>query len=129
MYSGALSFDGRINRAKYWRIKIGLFFVNVFFHLWVALQFGHSRLHRPPTETGEWILIGGVIAVSLVTLWVSIAADVRRYHDRDKSGWWVFIVLVPVVGAAWLFVECGFLLGTVGPNRFGPDPLAGKHPV
>lgn len=119
------SFDGRINRAKYWRIKVGLFFANFFYHIWVAIQFGHSGLHRPPTATGEWILLVGVVVVTFVTLWVSIATDVRRFHDRDKSGWWVFIVFVPVVGAVWLLVECGFLEGTRGPNRFGPDPLAG----
>ncbi len=120
------SFAGRINRAKYWRIKVGLFFANFFFHIWVATQYSHTALHRPPTKTGEWILLGGVILVTLVTLLVSIATDVKRYHDRDKSGWWVFIVFLPVVGAVWLLIECGFLPGTVGPNRFGPDPLAGR---
>lgn len=122
----ASRFDGRTNRARYWRIKIGIFVANFFFHIWVAIQHGHSALHQPPTKTGEWILIGGVILVSLVSLWVSIATDVRRFHDRDKSGWWVFIVLIPVVGAVWLLIECGFLPGTVGPNRFGPDPLAAR---
>ncbi len=121
------SFAGRINRAKYWRIKIGIFFANVFYHIWVALQFGHSSLHQPPTKTGEWILIRGVILVTVVTLWVSIATDVKRFHDRDKSGWWVFIVLIPVAGAVWLLIECGFLEGTRGPNRFGQDPLAGTR--
>jgi len=120
----AFRFDGRINRARYWRIKIGLLLMNLFFHLWVAMQFSHSALHRPPTRTGEWILLLGVLAVTVVTLWVSIATDVRRFHDRDKSGWWVFILLVPVVGPVWLLIECGFLPGTPGPNRFGPDPLA-----
>jgi hypothetical protein len=46
------SFAGRINRAKYWRIKVGLFFANFFFHIWVATQFSHTALHRPPTKTG-----------------------------------------------------------------------------
>ncbi|TAJ96104.1 MAG: DUF805 domain-containing protein [Reyranella sp.] len=120
------SFAGRINRAKYWRIKVGLFFANFFFHIWVATQFSHTALHRAPTKTGEWILLGGVILVTLVTLVVSITTDVKRYHDRDKSGWWVFIVFLPVIGAVWLLIECGFLPGTVGPNRFGPDPLSGR---
>ena len=118
--------DGRTNRARYWRIKIGVFLANLFFHIWVAIQYSHSALHQPPTKTGDWILLGGVVLVTLVSLWVSIATDVRRFHDRDKSGWWVFIVLIPVVGAAWLLIECGFLPGTIGPNRFGPDPLASK---
>jgi uncharacterized membrane protein YhaH (DUF805 family) len=121
-----LSFRGRINRAKYWRIKIGLFFANFFYHIWVATQFGHSSLHQPPTKTGEWILIGGLVCVTLISFWVSIATDVKRFHDLDKSGRWVWIVLIPVVGMAWLLIECGFQPGTAGPNRFGPDPLANK---
>ena len=57
---------------------------------------------------------------------VSLAADVKRYHDVDKSGWWVLILLVPVVGFVWFLIECGFQRGTSGPNRFGPDPLSAR---
>lgn len=120
------SFEGRINRAKYWRIKIGIFLANFFFHIWVAVQHSHEALRRPPTEIGDWILIGGLIVVTVVSLVVSIATDVKRFHDRDKSGWWVFIVFIPVIGAVWLLIECGFLPGTVGSNRFGTDPLQAK---
>jgi uncharacterized membrane protein YhaH (DUF805 family) len=49
---------------------------------------------------------------------------VKRYHDRNKSGWWILIVFVPVIGGLWYFIECGFLRGTPGPNTYGPDPLA-----
>lgn len=120
------SFRGRFNRAKYWRIKIGILLANLGFHIWVAIHHGHSSLHQPPSKIGDWILIGGVVLVTLVSLWLSIATDVKRFHDRDKSGWWVWIILIPGAGAIWLLVECGFLPGTTGPNRFGPDPLADK---
>jgi len=49
---------------------------------------------------------------------------VKRYHDRDKSGWWVLIIFLPVIGALWYLIECGFLRGTDGNNAYGPDPLA-----
>jgi uncharacterized membrane protein YhaH (DUF805 family) len=62
---------------------------------------------------------------NLVILWPSIAIAVKRWHDRDKSGWWVLINLIPVVGFIWTLVENGFLRGTVGDNRFGPD-LTGR---
>lgn len=117
------SFQGRINRAKYWRIKIGIFLANLFFHIWVASQFSHEALRRPPSNTGEWILVGGMVAVTVVSLVVAITTEVKRFHDRDKSGWWVLIAFIPVIGAAWVVIECGFLLGTAGPNRFGADPL------
>ena len=52
-----------------------------------------------------------------------LVLSVKRWHDRNKSGRWVLINLVPVVGWLWHLIECGFLRGTIGPNRFGQDPL------
>ncbi|HYD12072.1 MAG TPA: DUF805 domain-containing protein [Allosphingosinicella sp.] len=51
----------------------------------------------------------------------NLAVSVRRLHDQDKSGWWILIGFIPIVGGIWLLVL--YLLdGTRGPNRFGPDP-------
>ena len=50
--------------------------------------------------------------------------QVKRWHDRGKSGWWVLIALIPLVGPIWAIIETGFLPGTSGPNEYGPDPLA-----
>lgn len=103
-------FEGRINRAKLW---LGLVVV------WVAEA-----------------IVGGVAGftstlyylVSLAVLWPFLAVSVKRWHDRDKSGWWVLIGLIPVIGWLWLLIELGFLLGTEGPNQYGPDPLVGSVP-
>jgi uncharacterized membrane protein YhaH (DUF805 family) len=55
---------------------------------------------------------------NLVTLLPSLALAVRRLHDLDRSGWWLFIGLVPLVGVILLLVWfCN--RGTPGPNRFG----------
>lgn len=54
---------------------------------------------------------------------VNFAVLAKRWHDRNKSAWWAFIHLVPVIGVLWTFVECGFFKGTTGKNRFGLDPL------
>ena len=51
---------------------------------------------------------------------------IKRFHDRDKSGWWVLLNLVPVIGWLWALIDNGFLRGTDGPNRFGENPLAGQ---
>ncbi|HEX7385225.1 MAG TPA: DUF805 domain-containing protein [Burkholderiaceae bacterium] len=64
-------------------------------------------------------------ASALLVVWPSFAITVKRWHDRGKSAWWVLINLVPVVGSVWTLIECGLLRGTVGANRYGPDPLAG----
>ena len=54
-------------------------------------------------------------------LWISIAIQVKRWHDRDKSGWWFLMNFVPIIGQLWVLIECGFLRGTEGPNRFGDE--------
>lgn len=63
------------------------------------------------------------VLFSIFSLWPSIAVSVKRFHDRDMSGWWVLMALVPLIGTIFLFVVVGCLRGTVGSNRFGPDPL------
>ena len=66
----------------------------------------------------------GMIAMVLfyaLAFWAGLALQVKRFHDRDKSGWWVLIGFVPVIGGLWLLIELGFLRGTEGANRFGGD--------
>ncbi|MDP9046242.1 MAG: DUF805 domain-containing protein [Pseudomonadota bacterium] len=58
---------------------------------------------------------------TLVLLWPCTAVSVKRWHDRDKSGWWALVYLVPVIGVVWTLIANGLLRGTPGPNRFGPD--------
>jgi uncharacterized membrane protein YhaH (DUF805 family) len=59
--------------------------------------------------------------VNLVLLWPALAVSAKRWHDRNKAGWWLLINLIPVVGSIWSLVENGFLRGTRGDNRFGAD--------
>ena len=76
----------------------------------------------------QMISDGLAAAFSLATLLPSIAVGVRRLHDVDRSGWWVLIWLVPLIG--WIFIIVwGCTRGTAGPNRFGPDPLAARQAV
>jgi uncharacterized membrane protein YhaH (DUF805 family) len=56
-------------------------------------------------------------------IWSGLALAAKRWHDRDKSAWWILITFVPVIGGFWALIENGFLKGTEGPNRFGADPL------
>ncbi len=61
---------------------------------------------------------------SLAVLIPTICVSVRRLHDLDRTGWWYLIILIPLIGFIVLLV---FFIsrGTEGPNRFGPDTLAG----
>jgi uncharacterized membrane protein YhaH (DUF805 family) len=105
-----LSFEGRIGRQSFWMGVLALFVVNVLATIVDSVLGG----------TG---IIG--LIVSLALIYPSVALSAKRWHDRDKSAWWMLIALVPVIGWIWAIVENGFLVGTAGANRFGPDPLAG----
>ncbi len=106
------SFDGRINRGKFWLGAIGLYAVP--WILWlIAFAIGSSVLYT---------LVG---ILTLLVIWPALAISVKRWHDRDKSGWWILIGFVPLIGGLWALIETGFLEGTKGDNQYGPDPLAG----
>ncbi|GHU87403.1 hypothetical protein AGMMS49941_10860 [Deferribacterales bacterium] len=47
---------------------------------------------------------------------------IKRCHDRNRSGWFILLFLVPIVNL-WAIIELGFLRGTVGDNKYGCDPL------
>lgn len=60
-------------------------------------------------------------AVNFLLLWPVVAVSVKRWHDRDRSGWWVLVCLLPVIGWLWALVDNGLRRGTPGPNRYGDD--------
>jgi len=58
----------------------------------------------------------------LVLLVPAVSVTIRRIHDVDRTGWWVLIAFVPIIGAILLLIWfCQ--RGTQGPNKFGPDPF------
>ena len=59
--------------------------------------------------------------VNLLLTWPALAVSVKRWHDRDKSGWWVLINAVPLIGMVWTLIENGLLPGTPGSNQYGED--------
>jgi len=77
-----------------------------------------------PTPDGGTVSMGYGYIYSLYALAIilpALSVTVRRLHDRDRSGWWYWLLLIPLVGAIWLLVWfCSG--GTQGDNRFGPDP-------
>jgi uncharacterized membrane protein YhaH (DUF805 family) len=58
---------------------------------------------------------------SLLVLLPTIAVWVRRLHDTGRSGFWLFIGLIPIVGFIVLLVFA-LIPGAQGPNQYGPDP-------
>lgn len=100
------TFGGRAARSEYWYFFLFTFLVSAAANILDA--------------AGETQVVGALAALALLI--PSIAVAVRRLHDRDKSGWWYLLVLIPLIGAIILLVWF-VQRGTVGPNRFGSDPL------
>lgn len=124
MTSLLFSFRGRANRAKFWLVALGIFVVEV---VLLAALGGPALVSGDPEQMAAAMgPVAGIVffVFAVVVTWISLAVAVKRFHDRNKTGWWVLIVLVPVIGGLWYLIECGFLRGTVGPNAYGPDPLA-----
>lgn len=122
-------FRGRSTRAEYWTFALVNFAIGiVLMGPTYAALFTALAHHQPPPETTQSMVMGLVYDVFvLAQLIPSFAVQVRRLHDLDRSGWWLLIVLLPIVG--WLLLFVWFCLrGTDGPNRFGDDPLADEEP-
>jgi uncharacterized membrane protein YhaH (DUF805 family) len=139
------SFDGRINRAKWWAGVVILAVINIVISLIVFQLFGLSFFGR---------LLSFLVALAL--FYPTYAVCAKRFQDREKDGkmalyglaallvvsllqalgltgtpdepnaiaWICSVVSIGV--SLWFLIELGILKGTTGSNRYGPDPLAGQ---
>lgn len=101
-----VNFNGRATRGEFW---------------WFVLAYVIASFVAGILDAAIRSPIVGVI-VGLAFLLPILAIEVRRLHDSDRSGWWVFISLVPIVGTILLIVWwCA--RGSTGTNKYGVDPL------
>ncbi len=107
--------EGRIGRKSWW---IGSFYFLVF-NIIVLLLFSINI---------EIINIVACIFI-LASIYPYVVLSMKRCHDRNRSGWFLLVGLIPLIGEIWLLIELGRLLGTNGANRFGPDPLTSPEPL
>ncbi|HZB36976.1 MAG TPA: DUF805 domain-containing protein [Beijerinckiaceae bacterium] len=107
------NFDGRISRQPFWIGTLVLWAASIALSILAGIIVGSA-------STAMMLI---QLVIGLAFLVPSLAVAVKRFHDRDKSGWWVLIIFIPLIGFIWYLLELGFLPGTPGPNRFGPDPL------
>ena len=105
-------FSGRARRKEYW---VFLLF-NIVISVALAVIDGATGTFSEEMGLG---LLGGVYA--LAVLIPSIAVSVRRLHDTDRSGWWLLLAVVPVLGAIVLLVFMA-LDSKPGENQYGPNP-------
>lgn len=125
------SYEGQINRAKYWIAALVYF---------IVMLVAGAILFILPGMTG-FILIGVLYVAMAVS---GVMVGIKRLHDCDMSGWWLLVFylvpgllsgagttiggelvlsLISLAISIWAIVQLGFLRGTGGPNRFGPDPI------
>jgi uncharacterized membrane protein YhaH (DUF805 family) len=102
-------FSGRASRPAYWW----------WFLFGILVAIGASIIDAAIGTTG---VISGLAGLALVLPGLSVS--IRRLHDIDRSGWWILIGLIPLIGFIVLLV---FYLreGDAGENKYGPPPTEG----
>lgn len=101
------TFSGRATRSEYWWFVLFVILVNI------VLTIVANALNSPFLPA----------IASLLFFLPNLAITARRLHDIDKAGWWMLIVVVPLLGFILMLIwTC--TKGTLGENRFGPpQPL------
>lgn len=109
------TFSGRAQRAEYW------YFVLFYLLIVLVLSIVDAFTGTFDREGGVGLLSG---LFSLALFIPSLAVAVRRLHDIGRSGWWLLIGLIPLVGALVLLV---FAVqdSQPGSNAYGPNPKTG----
>ncbi len=113
-----VGFSGRARRSEYWW----------FFLFTVLVSMVASVLDSIFGTMSDTTNVGviGTIA-SLALLLPSIAVAIRRLHDTSRSGWWILIGLIPIVG--WIILIVFYCQDSHGDNEHGPSPKAAAPAV
>jgi uncharacterized membrane protein YhaH (DUF805 family) len=105
-FSNYVGFSGRAIRSEYWYWILFIIIAEI-----VTSAIDYSIEAQVTTSL-----------LSLATFLPSLAVAVRRLHDTDRSGWWILLGIIPIIG--WIILIIWYCSkGTSGPNRFGADPL------
>lgn len=114
----ATDFSGRSRRKEYWYFNLFNGIVCIFLVLFAIPLSANQKPSLAP--------LGLLCGYSLIVTVPSLAVTIRRLHDIGKSGWWYFIVFIPVIGGIILFV---FTLLDSEPytNQWGLDPKAAER--
>jgi uncharacterized membrane protein YhaH (DUF805 family) len=111
-----VDFSGRARRSEYWYFALFSFLVGVVSNI---LDTVLGTDYDGATSGG---LINTVVGLALFL--PGLAAAVRRLHDTDRSGWWVLIGIIPIIG--WILIIVWLATDSkAGDNRFGPNPKTG----
>lgn len=103
------TFKGRASRFEYWN-----------FFLVTAILFITALTIEIKAETTMHIIS---IPICIATAIQGLAVTVRRFHDINRSGWWYFISIVPIIGAI-IFLIFTLTPGNDNPNQYGLNPYS-----
>lgn len=122
------SYEGRIPRSKYWLGVLALTGVIVLILVgWIALSIGVTEAMGMSDDDGATVMMIGFFSLFAIWHYFLFAVMAKRWHDRGKSGWMCLVRFIPNIGGLWILIECGCMQGTMGANKYGPDPLLGLH--
>ena len=136
-YGRYFDFKGRSSRSEFWWYALFSTIVGIVLMLpWMG---GYMSMVSSMSAGGTPDMAGvfGLTSIPyflfmLANIIPGIALNVRRFHDHDRSGWWFLLMyilmIIPLIGLIVVIVYIVFMCrrGTVGPNRFGMDPLGGN---
>ena len=107
------TFSGRARRSEYWWWYL---FVTIVFIVAGILDQAIGLTYSDLTVGGGWI----ATIAGIVFLIPNLAVAVRRLHDTGRTGWWLLIGLVPIIGFFVLLYF--FVLDSENDNQYGPYP-------
>ena len=109
VFTQYVGFSGRARRSEFW-----------YFYLFtILLSIVASIVQRAMTNSTNGI-VTTIIGLAIILPYLAVA--VRRLHDTSRSGWWLLIGLIPVVGTIILIVF--WVQDSHGDNQYGPSPKA-----
>ena len=108
-----VDFSGRARRSEYWWFAVFALLVSIVADL-IDVMLGTMS----DTNVG---VVGAIAALAL--LLPSLAVAIRRLHDTSRTGWWILIGLIPIVG--WIVLIVFYFQDSHGDNAYGPSPKAG----
>ena len=105
-------FNGRARRSEYWYFVLFNFIVSILIGLSLGVIAGLLNVPALVYLAYLW---------SLAVFIPSLAVSVRRLHDIGRSGWWLLLSLIPLVGSIILIIWCCFD-SQPGANQYGSNP-------
>jgi len=114
------SLKGRIGRREFVLTQIGVF-MGAYFGTFLLIVIGGAGYASMTGVRGVWEAVVNTIGVLSVlnALWLSLAAAVKRCHDRGLSGWMLLFAMPPVIGQLWLFLSLVASRGVDRGNAYG----------